>query len=154
VVVHTFNPSTRKAEAGGFLSSRPAWSTKWVPGQPGLHRETLSRKTQKEKKNPSQVHKYFWWWKEHGECSGCRNLKLSREVSQSQACNWLCVNLSVTARQPCLILNFQRLKNRTKNSLEWISFWVLAHTVKETERQVLMFLLTRWHCALTPEPQA
>jgi hypothetical protein len=24
--------STREAEAGGFLSSRPAWSTKWVPG--------------------------------------------------------------------------------------------------------------------------
>jgi hypothetical protein len=30
------------AEAGRFLSSMPAWSTKWVPGQPGLHRETLS----------------------------------------------------------------------------------------------------------------
>jgi hypothetical protein len=28
VVVHTFNPSTREAEAGRFLSSRPAWSTK------------------------------------------------------------------------------------------------------------------------------
>jgi hypothetical protein len=28
VVVHTFNPSTWKAEAGGFLSLRPAWSTK------------------------------------------------------------------------------------------------------------------------------
>jgi hypothetical protein len=27
VVVHTFNPSTREAEAGGFLSLRPAWST-------------------------------------------------------------------------------------------------------------------------------
>jgi hypothetical protein len=40
-VAHAFNPSTREAEAGGFLSSRPAWSTKCVPGQPGLHRETL-----------------------------------------------------------------------------------------------------------------
>jgi hypothetical protein len=28
VVAHTFNPSTQEAEAGGFLSSRPAWSTK------------------------------------------------------------------------------------------------------------------------------
>jgi hypothetical protein len=27
VVTHTFNPSTREAEAGGFLSLRPAWST-------------------------------------------------------------------------------------------------------------------------------
>jgi hypothetical protein len=28
VVAHAFNPSTQQAEAGGFLSSRPAWSTK------------------------------------------------------------------------------------------------------------------------------
>jgi hypothetical protein len=27
MVAHDFNPSTREAEAGGFLSSRPAWST-------------------------------------------------------------------------------------------------------------------------------
>jgi hypothetical protein len=27
VVAHTFNPSTWEAEAGGFLSWRPAWST-------------------------------------------------------------------------------------------------------------------------------
>jgi major histocompatibility complex class I len=27
VVAHTFDPSTWEAEAGGFLSSRPAWST-------------------------------------------------------------------------------------------------------------------------------
>jgi hypothetical protein len=26
-VAYTFNPSTQEAEAGGFLSSRPAWST-------------------------------------------------------------------------------------------------------------------------------
>jgi hypothetical protein len=28
VVAHAFDPSTQEAEAGGFLSSRPAWSTK------------------------------------------------------------------------------------------------------------------------------
>ena len=28
VVAHTFDPSTWEAEAVGFLSSRPAWSTK------------------------------------------------------------------------------------------------------------------------------
>jgi hypothetical protein len=27
VVAHAFNPSNWEAEAGGFLSSRPAWST-------------------------------------------------------------------------------------------------------------------------------
>jgi hypothetical protein len=42
MVAHNFDPSTREAEADGFLSSRPAWSTKSVPGQPGLYRETLS----------------------------------------------------------------------------------------------------------------
>ena len=37
VVAHAFNPSTWEADAGGFLSSRSAWSTKWVPGQPDLY---------------------------------------------------------------------------------------------------------------------
>jgi hypothetical protein len=36
-VAHTFNPSTQEAEAGGSLSSRPAWSIEQVPGQSGLH---------------------------------------------------------------------------------------------------------------------
>ena len=53
VVSNAFNPSTWEAEAGGFLSSRPQWSTKWVPGQPGLYRETLSQKTKKKKKKPT-----------------------------------------------------------------------------------------------------
>jgi hypothetical protein len=47
VVAHTFNSSTREAEAGRFLSSRPAWCTEWVPGQPELHREILSWKKRK-----------------------------------------------------------------------------------------------------------
>jgi hypothetical protein len=50
VVAHAFNPSTREAEAGRFLSSRPAWSTEWVPGQPGLYRETLSQPPPHKKK--------------------------------------------------------------------------------------------------------
>jgi hypothetical protein len=49
VVAHTFYPSTWEVEAGRLLSSRPVWSTEWVPGHPGLHRETLSRKKQKNK---------------------------------------------------------------------------------------------------------
>ena len=44
------NPSTREAEAGGFLSLRLAWSTEWVPGQPELHREALSWKTKTNKR--------------------------------------------------------------------------------------------------------
>jgi hypothetical protein len=53
VVAHAFNPSTWEAEAGGFLSSRLAWSTEWVPGQPGLHRETLSQNKQTNKQTPN-----------------------------------------------------------------------------------------------------
>ena len=44
VVVHTFNPRTRKAEESGSLSSRPSWSIVEVPVPPGLHREILSLK--------------------------------------------------------------------------------------------------------------
>jgi hypothetical protein len=58
VVTHAFNSSTREAEAGRFLSSRPAWSTEWVPEQPGLHREPLSRKTKtKTKQNKTKQNK-------------------------------------------------------------------------------------------------
>ena len=32
MVVHTFSPNTGEAEAGGSLSSRPAWSTEQVLG--------------------------------------------------------------------------------------------------------------------------
>jgi hypothetical protein len=56
VVAHAFNPSTREAEAGGFLSSRLTWSTKGIPGQPGLQRETLSRKN-KTKQKTNQTNK-------------------------------------------------------------------------------------------------
>jgi hypothetical protein len=42
VAVHAFDPRTWKAEAGGSLSSWPVWSTKGVPRQPELYRETLS----------------------------------------------------------------------------------------------------------------
>jgi hypothetical protein len=52
VVVHAFNPSTWEAEAGRFLSSRPAWST-----EPGLHRETLSQKQNKTKQNKTKQNK-------------------------------------------------------------------------------------------------
>ena len=39
MVVHTFNLSTWKAEAGRSLSLRPAWSTEQVSGLPSLGSE-------------------------------------------------------------------------------------------------------------------
>jgi hypothetical protein len=67
VMAHAFNPSTWKAEAGKSLSLRPAWSTEWVLGQPGLHRETLS-----QKKNS----KISWWHFEQCSQNFCQ-LKFS-----------------------------------------------------------------------------
>jgi hypothetical protein len=48
---------TWEAETGGFLSLRPAWSTKYILGQPGLYRETLSRKQNKTKQNKAKQNK-------------------------------------------------------------------------------------------------
>ena len=49
-VVYTFNPSTHEAEAGGYLWIQgQIWFTEQVPGQPGLHRETLSQEEEKRK---------------------------------------------------------------------------------------------------------
>ena len=57
MVSFSFNPSTWDAEAGGFLSLRPAWSTKWVPGEPELYRETLSQKKKKKKEKKKKIEK-------------------------------------------------------------------------------------------------
>lgn len=45
--MHAFSPDTWEAEAGDSLSSRPAWTAERVPGQPRLHRETLTSKNKK-----------------------------------------------------------------------------------------------------------
>ena len=45
-MAHIFNASTQDADTGGSLSSRLAWSTDWVLGHQGLHRETLSQTKQ------------------------------------------------------------------------------------------------------------
>jgi hypothetical protein len=41
----TLIPALVRQRQADFWVRGPAWSTKWVPGQPGLHRETLSWKT-------------------------------------------------------------------------------------------------------------
>jgi hypothetical protein len=82
VVAHTFNPSTWETEASGFLSSRPAWSTKWVLGQPGLYRETLSqtnKQTNKQTKNKN------------------KQTKLSRTLWYPNACSRYCFILQMTS---------------------------------------------------------
>jgi hypothetical protein len=60
VVAYAFDSNTREAEAGGFLSLRPAWSTKLFPGQPGPYRETLfQKKKNKKTKNKKPKNKKY-----------------------------------------------------------------------------------------------
>lgn len=49
VLAHYFNPTTWEAEAGGSLSSRSYWSTEWIPGQLGLHRDSLPQNNSKNR---------------------------------------------------------------------------------------------------------
>ena len=56
MVVYPFNPSTQEAEAGGFLSSRPAWSRVSSRTARATQRNPVSKKTKKEtnkQKKPS-----------------------------------------------------------------------------------------------------
>jgi hypothetical protein len=49
MVAHAFNPSTWKAEAGGFLSSRPAWSTEFQDSQGYTEKPCLEKPKPKKK---------------------------------------------------------------------------------------------------------
>jgi hypothetical protein len=49
VVVHAFNPSTREAKAGGFLSLRPAWSTSEFQVSQGYTEKPCLEKTKQNK---------------------------------------------------------------------------------------------------------
>ena len=87
MVVHAFNPGTWEAEAGGFLSLSPAWTTEWVPGQPGLHRETLSRKTKQTNKTTTTTTKLQGWkwraaWGKEGPETGPKWDPAQGEVSR------------------------------------------------------------------------
>jgi hypothetical protein len=90
VVAHAFNPSTWEAEAGEFLSSRPAWSTKWVPGQPGLHRETLSLEKPKKKKKKKKRKRKREREKERKERKEGRKKKKERKKERKKEKKCMC----------------------------------------------------------------
>jgi hypothetical protein len=57
MVAHSFNPSAREAEAGRFLSSRPAWSTKLISSTArAIQRNSvLKKQKQNNKKKLSKL---------------------------------------------------------------------------------------------------
>jgi hypothetical protein len=72
VVAHAFNPSTWEAEPGGFLSSRPAWSTEWVPRKArDTQRNPVSQNKTKQNKTHTKKQKQQ---KEAAEAGGSRQL--------------------------------------------------------------------------------
>jgi hypothetical protein len=58
VMAHAFNPSTWEAEAGGFLSSRPAWSTEWVPER--TNERTKERRKERQRQRHRKLAKDLW----------------------------------------------------------------------------------------------
>jgi hypothetical protein len=65
-VTHSFNPSIQEAEPGKALSSRPAWSSERILGQPGPHRETPSwgkKKVVMKIIFPLNKHCFYFYWK-------------------------------------------------------------------------------------------
>jgi hypothetical protein len=54
VVVQIGNSSTWEVEAGEFLSSRPDWSTEWVPGRPGATQRNPVSKNRTEQNRTEQ----------------------------------------------------------------------------------------------------
>jgi hypothetical protein len=56
VVAHVFNPSTREAEAGGFLSSRPAGlQSEFQDSQGYTEKPSLEKPKKKKKKKKKRV---------------------------------------------------------------------------------------------------
>jgi hypothetical protein len=62
VVVHTFNSSTWEAEGGGFLSSRPAWSTEFPDSQDYTEKPCLKQTNKKEKEKKSNAEHSLKFW--------------------------------------------------------------------------------------------
>jgi hypothetical protein len=56
VVAHPFNSSTQEAEAGRFLSSRPAWSTKFQDSKVYTEKPCLEKQN-KTKQNKTKQNK-------------------------------------------------------------------------------------------------
>jgi hypothetical protein len=77
-----------KQKVRSSVSSRPAWSTEWVPGQPELHRKTLSPRQKEKEKNKKKERKR----KENKETSfscSCASFLLLFSSAFCKAGDWL-----------------------------------------------------------------
>jgi hypothetical protein len=93
--MHTFDPNTQEAEVSESLSSGPAWSTKQVPGQPRLHKETLSQNKTKQKNNKTKQKDKENLAQNHEHLSGSINYKESPACLECPVCGMLCFQSSL-----------------------------------------------------------
>ena len=84
-----FTLSTREADRGRSLYLRPDWLTKGTPGNPGLHRETLSQKTQTN-------HFSAFCLKNSNKTKAKETCPKSYDFSRENLANPFCVFLSST----------------------------------------------------------
>lgn len=79
---HIFNLCTQEAEEGLSLSSRPAWSTQWIPGQP----ETL---LQNKKQNPQTNKKPKDWAFKYQKSAGIFICSSHWKVQSNGITSWM-----------------------------------------------------------------
>lgn len=68
--MHTSNPSTWEAEAGGSLNSSSAWFTDRVPGQPCLN-----------PRSPKETHELTWCWEHSHSANECDRWMIRRAAT-------------------------------------------------------------------------
>jgi hypothetical protein len=129
VVLH---PSTLEAEAGSCLSYKLAWATGRVPGQPELHRKTLSWKTKTQenettKPKQQQKNKQMKSWPRRGGCGEqAGGLRVRQTITQNSG-DWLpgpgvTASHLFTSLQAVLTLWPWHMFHRVTASLVWKTY--------------------------------
>jgi hypothetical protein len=123
---HAFNPSTKETEAGGSLSSRSAWSTEKVLGQPGLHKEILSQTTSTLKEKEVWTELILLKWTQILKYSFIKK-KIQRQKNlwvqgQSGLCSEL-QNSQEYIERPCLKEKKRKEEKKKEKDLHW-SYYV------------------------------
>jgi hypothetical protein len=118
VVVHTFNPSTWKAEADGFLCSRTAWSTvEFKDSQGYTVKPCLEKQKTKQKKNQKNKKK--------------NKTKKQKQTKQQQ-------NLSRINKWDLIKLqNFCKAKNTVNKTKRQPTDWEKIFTIPKSNRGLI-----------------
>ena len=121
LVVHAFNNSTWEAEAARFVSSKPAWTSPWAPGQPGLHREACLGKRNLSRKKSYQMSILSLPLSFQGHLKICF-ITISVFVCFLFACMCTCVYL-------CIMVHWSKrstFRSRFPPSTMWVLRWNLG----------------------------